>query len=154
MLQWIVEKALGYKQRKERSSFSCAAESLPSQVRAIVCIYCWRAEFYILPLLYCICLLTLRTHCIFMIIQSFYIPASASIDLKEVNRLVREAFVCLRGSVVLECVWAMLANTVDVYSIWRVQVMMYGILYVYISQAKERLAGRASCNTNVTIWTR
>lgn len=85
------------------------AESLPSQVRAIYCIYCWRAEFYTSPSLYCICQLTLWTCRIFMIIQSFCIPGGAFINIKEVNRLVREAFVCVCGNNVFEWVWTHLA---------------------------------------------
>lgn len=88
---------------KNAAPFLHFAESLPSQVRAIYCTYCWRAEFYILLPRYCICLLTLRTRSVFMIIQSFYIPGSAFIDIKQVNRLVREAFVCVCGNSV--CVW-------------------------------------------------
>lgn len=51
-----------------------------------------------------------------MIIQSFCIPGCALIDIKEVNRLVREAFVWVCGNGVFECVRTRIAMRVCGFS--------------------------------------
>lgn len=100
MLQWIVEKALSYKQREERSSFP-----------ALCWIITFTGQSHLLYLLLKSRILCIPSSILYLSTQfptaflwlpysvvNYSIPGRVFIDIKEVNRLVREAFVCV-------CVW-------------------------------------------------